>query len=74
MQAKKSILQDTYWGIEHWDVVDENILDDIDFVLVLAQGTNRDTLGAVAVEVLNDDVGAVGLEGNTVYLKHQLCR
>lgn len=44
MQARESILPDTYRGIEHGDVVDENVLDDIDFVLVLAQGTNGNTV------------------------------
>lgn len=66
MLARESILPDTYRGIEHGDVVDENVLDDIDFVLVLAQGTNGNTVRAIAVEVLNNNVGAVGLEGNAV--------
>lgn len=59
-------LQDTYRCVEHRNVVDKDVLDNVDFVLVLAQGTNGDTVGAVTVEVLNDDVGAVGLEGNAV--------
>lgn len=61
-----SISHDTYRGIEHRNVVNKNVLDNVDFVLVLTQGTNGNTVRAVAVEVLNDNVGAVGLEGNAV--------
>lgn len=63
----RRIFCETYRCVEHGDVVDQDVLNDVDFVLVLAQRTNGDTVRAVAVEVLNDDVGAVGLEGNTVY-------
>lgn len=64
--GQTTFFRDTYRGIEHRNVVDENVLDDIDFILVLAQGANGDTVRAIAVEVLDDDVGAVGLEGNAV--------
>ncbi len=57
----------TYRCVEHGDIVDKDVLDDVDFVLVLAKRTNGDAVRAVAVEILNDDVGAVGLEGNAVY-------
>lgn len=58
--------QDTYRCVEHRNVIDKDVLHNVDFVLVLAQRTNGDTVRAVAVEVLNNDVGAVGLEGNAV--------
>lgn len=65
-QHEQSVTRNTYRGIEHRNVVNENVLNNIDFVLVLAQGTNGDTVRAVAMEVLDDNVGAVGLEGDAV--------
>jgi hypothetical protein len=62
-------VKDTNRCIEHRDVVDENILDNVDFAGVLAQGANRDSVRAVAVQVLDEDVGAVGLECDTVCIK-----
>jgi len=56
----------TVGSIRHADVVHVNVLDDINFAGVLAQRTNADTVATVANQVLNNDVGAVRLEGNTI--------
>jgi hypothetical protein len=56
----------TYRSIVHGDIVDKDVLDDVDFADVLAQRTDRDTVGAVAVQVLDEDVGAVWFEGDAV--------
>lgn len=53
-------------GVGHADVVDVDVLDVVYFAHVLAEGADRDAVGAVADEVLDDDVGAVGLEGDAV--------
>lgn len=53
-------------GVGHGDVVDVQVLDDIRLALVLAEGTDADTVRARAVEVLHDDVCAVGLERDAV--------
>ena len=42
------------------------ILDNVDFAWILPNGANRDTVAAIAVHVLNQDLSAVGLEGDTV--------
>jgi hypothetical protein len=41
-------------------------LDVIDFADVLAETANADAVATIAHEVLHDDVGAVGLEGDAV--------
>jgi len=56
----------TVGSIRHADVVHIDVLDDINFAGVLAQRTNTNTVATVANEVLNNDVGAVGLERNTI--------
>lgn len=56
-----------YRSIEHGNVVNEDILHNVDLPFVLSEGSNRDTVRAVAVQVLNEDVGRVGLERDTVY-------
>jgi hypothetical protein len=53
-------------GIGHGDVVDVDVLNDVDFADVLAEGADRDAVAAVAPEVLHDHVGGVGLEGYAV--------
>jgi hypothetical protein len=53
-------------GIGHRVVVDVYVLDDIVFFDVLAQRSDRDTVGTVAFQALHDDVGAVGLERDAV--------
>jgi hypothetical protein len=57
----------TYRSIVHRDVVHKDVFDDVDFVNVLAQRTDGDTVGAVAVQVLDEDVGAVWFEGDAVW-------
>ena len=56
----------TVRGVGHGDVGDVNVLDDVDFAGVLAERANRDAVGAVADEVLDDDIGRVGLEGDAI--------
>lgn len=53
-------------SVTHGDVVNVKILDNVGDVLVLAKGPYTDAVGAVADEVLDDDVGAVGLERDTI--------
>lgn len=53
-------------GVGHGDVGDVDVLDDVDLADVLSERANRDTVGAVADEVLNDDVGRVWLERDAV--------
>ena len=53
-------------GVGHTDVVDVNVLHVIDFADVLAETADANAVAAVAHEVLNDDIGAVGLEGDAV--------
>jgi len=52
--------------IRHADVVHVNVLNDIHFAGVLAQRTDTNTVATVTDQVLNNDVGAVGLERNTI--------
>ena len=52
--------------VEHGDVVHEDVLDDIRFAGVLAEGSDADAVAAVAVNVLDQDLGAVGLEAHAV--------
>ena len=54
-------------GVAHGDVVDVQILDNVGLALVLAEGADADAVGAVADEVLDDDICAVRLEGNAVW-------
>jgi hypothetical protein len=54
-------------GIRHGNVVDIQILHNIGFTLVLAEGADANAMGTIADEVLDDDVGTVGLERNTVW-------
>lgn len=56
----------TVAGVGHRDVVYEDVLDDISLGGVLTQGANRDTVAPVALQILDEDVGAVGLERDTV--------
>lgn len=53
-------------GVEHGDVVDEDVLDNVDLADVLAEGADTDAVRAVAVQVLDEDFGAVGLEAHAV--------
>lgn len=56
----------THRSIEHRDVVDEHVFDNVDFAHILTQRSNGDSVGSVAVQVLHEDFGAVGLEGDAV--------
>lgn len=56
----------TITGVGHGDVVDEDILHDVGFCSVLAKRTDTDAVTAVALQVLDQDVGAVGLERDTI--------
>lgn len=49
-------------SIRHGDVVYIDILDDVYLPLVLAETADRDAVGAVADEVLNEDIGGIGFE------------
>lgn len=54
-------------GIRHGNVVDVQILHNIGLALVLTEGADTNSVGAIADEVLDDNVGAIGLERNTVW-------
>ena len=56
----------TVRSIRHADVVHVDVLNDIHFAGVLAQRTNTNTVATVANQVLNNDVGAVGLERHAI--------
>ena len=47
------------------------VFDNVGHVCVLAEGTDRYTMGAVADEVLDNYIGAVRLEGDAVCLIRQ---
>ena len=53
-------------GVGHGDVVDEDILDNVSLCGVLAKRADTDAVAAVAQQVLHEDVGGVGLEGDAV--------
>jgi hypothetical protein len=44
----------------------ENVLHDVDLAGVLAETANADAVAAIAGEVLDDNVCAVGFEGDAV--------
>ena len=54
-------------SIGHGDVVDIQVLHNVGLALVLAEGADTNSMGAIADEVLDDDIGTVGLEGDTVW-------
>jgi hypothetical protein len=56
----------TIRGVGHANVVDVNVLDVVDCAGVLAEGTDTNAVAAVADEVLDDDVCAVGLERDAI--------
>jgi len=53
-------------GVGHGDVVHEDVFYNIGLCGVLAERTNTDAVTAVALQVLNENVGGVGLEGDAV--------
>lgn len=52
--------------VDHRDVLDQNVRNDIGNTVVLTKRPDRDTVGAVTDEVLDKHVGCVRLEGDTV--------
>lgn len=52
--------------VAHGNVPNENILDNVILPFVLAERPYGDAMRAVADQILDDHVGAVGLEGNTI--------
>lgn len=52
----------------HVDIVDINVLNNVNLALVLAETADRDAVTASAVQVLDNHVGRVGLEGDAVWL------
>lgn len=55
-------IDSTYRSIEHGDVVDKDILHNVYFVLVLAQGTDGNAVGTVAMKILHKNFRAVRFE------------
>jgi hypothetical protein len=53
-------------GVGHGDVVDEDIFYNVGFCGVLSERTDTDAVTAVALQVLHENVGGVGLEGDAV--------
>jgi hypothetical protein len=53
-------------SVDHRDVSNVDVRHDIWYAVVLAQGSNGDTVRAIAVHVLDEGVGGVGLEGDAV--------
>lgn len=56
----------TIAGVAHRNVVDVEVLNNVRLALVLTQRADADAVRTVADEVLHYNVGAVGLEGDTV--------
>lgn len=54
------------FDVDHRDVLDQDVGDDIRDAVVLTERTDGDTVRTVANEVLNKHVRSVGLEGNAV--------
>lgn len=54
-------------GVVHADVGHVDVLHDIVLANVLAKGTNANSVGAIAPEGFDQDVGGVGLERHTIY-------
>ena len=52
----------TLGGVVHGNVTDENVLHDMNTCGILSKGSDRDAVCAVAGQVLNKNVGGVGLE------------
>jgi hypothetical protein len=62
----------TYSCIMHRDIVDIDIFNDVILANILAERTDRDAVRSVAPEVLNQDIGAIWLEGYAVLFQCQL--
>lgn len=59
-------------GVAHADVVHVHVLHHVHLAAVLAQAADRDAVGAVAREALDENVGGVGLEGDAVFFSRYL--
>ena len=53
-------------GVGYRDVVDVQVLDDVCLAFVLAQRSHANTVQAGIVEVLHNNIGAIGLKRDTV--------
>jgi len=66
LNARPDLDASTVARIRERHIVDVEVLYNIGFIGVLAERTDADAMRARAVETLDDDVGAVGLEGNAI--------
>lgn len=53
-------------SVAHGDIIDIDILNEIVDLVVLSKGTNRDTVGTIAVKGLNENIGGIWLERDTI--------
>lgn len=53
-------------GVLHCDVGHEDVLDNIGLAFVLAERADADAVASITVQVLDNDLGAVGLEADAV--------
>lgn len=53
-------------GVGHSDVVCHYVFDDICLSFVLAQGADRNAVGASASEILDNNIDTTWFEGNTI--------
>jgi hypothetical protein len=53
-------------GIGHADVINVDVLHVVNLADVLAETAHTDAMRSITDEILHDDVGAVGLEGDAV--------
>lgn len=53
-------------SVYHGDVLNVDVGDDVGLAGVLAEGTDGDAVGAIALQVGDVDVGCVGFEGDAV--------
>jgi hypothetical protein len=64
--AAESLDASAVLSVDHSDVLDKNVGDDVLHTGILAQRAHGDTVRTLAVEVLNKRVGGIGLEADTV--------
>ena len=53
-------------SVVHADIVYVDVLHDVDFPGILAQGAHRDAVGAIAMQVLYQNLGTVWFEGHAI--------
>jgi len=63
------VTKQTYAGIVHRGIVDIYILDDIVLARILSERSNRYPMGAITEHVLDQEIGAIGLEGDAIYIR-----